>query len=314
MSIKWINRVWECEHLKDKAETLVLLALADWANDDGEAYPALVQLAKKSRVSKRGLLNILSRLKGVYLEWEDNDGGRNIRNKYKLLKRGLKGEPASPFIGEKKGESDSLLTNEKGEPASPFSTKERGKTQHEKGEPRSQKGGTPFPRNKPSINHQYNHQEVVVNTQSFNLEGNEAKESSENHDEIDLRFLNEKESVYEPTIRDVLKQYPPAFLMEAYTYLLKGDHRRATPTASVLALRKKYGHVKLMAALVLAGSENRGGAGLKYVEGFLKRWNDSTSSAPANGTHINAGKDYTGTTIPAYLTEDMSFLDEPLTE
>jgi len=143
---------------------------------------------------------------------------------------------------------------------------------------------------------------VVVNTQSFNPEGNADPKTSNSAASDNLDFLSEKESVYEPSIREALETFPPDFIQQAFTHLLKGDHRKATPTASLLALRKKYGHVKLMAALVLAGCETKGGASLKYLEGFMKRW-----QAPAPSPAIAGGGPVQ---FPVY-DDPESFLDDP---
>jgi hypothetical protein len=61
MSIKLMAAVWEDEQL-DQAETLTMLALADWANDQGKCWPSLKQLVRKTRLSERGLREIIKRL------------------------------------------------------------------------------------------------------------------------------------------------------------------------------------------------------------------------------------------------------------
>lgn len=61
MSIKVMNAVWEQDDL-DASETLVMLALADWANDDGLCWPSLERLTEKTRLTERGLRGIILRL------------------------------------------------------------------------------------------------------------------------------------------------------------------------------------------------------------------------------------------------------------
>jgi len=52
MSIHVMTQVWK--HSKQRgAGLLTLLALADWADDDGYAYPSVEKLARKARVSTR---------------------------------------------------------------------------------------------------------------------------------------------------------------------------------------------------------------------------------------------------------------------
>jgi hypothetical protein len=74
MSIKLMSAVFDDEQL-DQAETLTMLALSDWANDDGRCWPSLPQLVKKTRLSERGLRLIIKRLvdQGV-LEKQDIAG------------------------------------------------------------------------------------------------------------------------------------------------------------------------------------------------------------------------------------------------
>lgn len=61
MSIKVMNRVWtHAEHGQTKL--LVLLALADFADDDGLCWPSQAILAKKARCSPRQVQRMLSEL------------------------------------------------------------------------------------------------------------------------------------------------------------------------------------------------------------------------------------------------------------
>jgi len=51
MSIRIMTQVWGLD-LPD-SEMLILLALADWSNDDGECWPSIAQLVKKTRKGER---------------------------------------------------------------------------------------------------------------------------------------------------------------------------------------------------------------------------------------------------------------------
>lgn len=51
MSIRIMTQVWGL-NLPD-SEMLILLALADWSSDDGECWPSIAQLVKKTRKSER---------------------------------------------------------------------------------------------------------------------------------------------------------------------------------------------------------------------------------------------------------------------
>ncbi|SPT52740.1 MarR family [Actinomyces bovis] len=66
MSILAMNWVWTLEDL-GPSETLVLLALADAADDDGFCWPSQAFLARKSRQTDRNVRRILNRLEGMGL-------------------------------------------------------------------------------------------------------------------------------------------------------------------------------------------------------------------------------------------------------
>lgn len=66
MSILAMNWVWTLEDL-GPSETLVLLALADAADDDGFCWPSQTFLARKSRQTDRNVRRILNRLEGMGL-------------------------------------------------------------------------------------------------------------------------------------------------------------------------------------------------------------------------------------------------------
>lgn len=58
MSIKLMSDVWRhSQH--SKSALIILLALADQAQDDGFCWPSIDKLAKKARVSRRTVLNVL---------------------------------------------------------------------------------------------------------------------------------------------------------------------------------------------------------------------------------------------------------------
>jgi hypothetical protein len=84
MSIKIMNLVWSAAQYTDPRTLLVLLALADWSNDEGMSWPSLPKLAIKSRQSSRNVQRILKSLRdeGV-LRIEVHDG-RNHCNRYFL--------------------------------------------------------------------------------------------------------------------------------------------------------------------------------------------------------------------------------------
>ena len=77
-----MSRVWEHSKAEEGAR-LVMLALADFSNDDGECWPSIPQLAKKSRLSDRQVQRILRSLEiAGEIEVEHSSGGRHKRSRY----------------------------------------------------------------------------------------------------------------------------------------------------------------------------------------------------------------------------------------
>lgn len=61
MSIRVMSEVWQ--HAPQKgSKLLLLLAIADFADDQGRAYPSVTTLAKKTRLSVRNIQYMLSAL------------------------------------------------------------------------------------------------------------------------------------------------------------------------------------------------------------------------------------------------------------
>jgi hypothetical protein len=83
MSIKIMARVWE-NGPADKSEVLVLLAIADYCNDDGECWPAVASIAGKARMTERGVQKICARL--IDIGWLEIDirMGRRGCNLYRI--------------------------------------------------------------------------------------------------------------------------------------------------------------------------------------------------------------------------------------
>jgi DnaD/phage-associated family protein len=84
MSIKYMSMVWE--HSKhDGSKLLVLLALADHANDDGVCWPSIPRLAKRARISERQVKRIVQDLADSGdLEIVSRGDGRGHSTIYKL--------------------------------------------------------------------------------------------------------------------------------------------------------------------------------------------------------------------------------------
>jgi hypothetical protein len=61
MSIEWMTHVWNNSKQKG-SRLLMLLAIADYANDEGSAYPGLESLARKTRQTKRNAIRIIEKI------------------------------------------------------------------------------------------------------------------------------------------------------------------------------------------------------------------------------------------------------------
>ena len=104
MSVRTMARVW-ADSMHAGTELLMLLAIADFADDDGNAYPAVPTLAKKCRMSTRNANFILTALKvSGELEVRANEGPKGT-NRYRIvpdsrtspLKRTSAPTPAKPL-------------------------------------------------------------------------------------------------------------------------------------------------------------------------------------------------------------------------
>lgn len=75
--------VWK--HAPCRENTLiVLLALADWSNDEGVCWPSIQKLADKSRVDRRSAQRIVRRLKQDHLITIEEGGGRAKQHRYQI--------------------------------------------------------------------------------------------------------------------------------------------------------------------------------------------------------------------------------------
>lgn len=83
MSILVSTQVWKLSRLSGN-ELLMLLAIADYADDSGRAYPSVATLARKCRIQLRGAQRILSVLReSGEIEVRMNGGPKGC-NEYKI--------------------------------------------------------------------------------------------------------------------------------------------------------------------------------------------------------------------------------------
>lgn len=74
MSVAMMSLVWKCAPYSGNS-LLVLLALADWSNDEGACWPSMASIAAKARIEKRSAQRIVRNLvSNGYLNIEDRAG------------------------------------------------------------------------------------------------------------------------------------------------------------------------------------------------------------------------------------------------
>lgn len=95
MGVKFSRLVWQYATVKAE-RLLVLLALADWANEQGECWPSVVQVAAKARVTERAAHTILSELAEQGVISKTAGGGRGLRSHYILQAETLKPDQGKP--------------------------------------------------------------------------------------------------------------------------------------------------------------------------------------------------------------------------
>ena len=101
MSIRIMSAVWEKAPV-DGGSLLVLLAMADFANDNGICWPSLPALGRKARLSERQVRRVLRDLEDAKLIMTDLGTGPHGVNTYKVLVTGdkmsaLKSQPGGTF-------------------------------------------------------------------------------------------------------------------------------------------------------------------------------------------------------------------------
>jgi hypothetical protein len=83
MSIKIMSQIWE-NGPGSVTDRFVLLAIADYANDDGEAWPSIASIMKKTTLSERGVQTTIRRLEADNWLRIETGNGRHGCNKYHI--------------------------------------------------------------------------------------------------------------------------------------------------------------------------------------------------------------------------------------
>ena len=121
MSIRTMDRVWK-NSTQSGGKLLLLLAIADFANDDGMAFPGIDTLAEKTRQSRRTVQRQLTELETDQEIAIEPGTGRSNTNTYWVLAgldpnlrqkhiqhcQSLKGDNLTPFNQQIKGDISGL--------------------------------------------------------------------------------------------------------------------------------------------------------------------------------------------------------------
>src|SRR6201994_4267661 len=81
MSIRVMTAVWDHTPYEG-GELLVLLALADWADDQGRCWPSVPAIAQKARMKERQVYNILRKVRADEVIHCESGGGRGKNTAY----------------------------------------------------------------------------------------------------------------------------------------------------------------------------------------------------------------------------------------
>ena len=108
MSIKVTNWVWEHSEARGGAR-LVLLALADRADEYGRSWPSVQYLAARCRLSPRAVQRAVAELASIGELEIDHGGGRHRSNRYRIIP---KPRQIGGVTGEKPRQDDAVTPAE----------------------------------------------------------------------------------------------------------------------------------------------------------------------------------------------------------
>ena len=200
MSIKIMTQVWETADSKG-SELLLLLALADSANDQGVCWPSLPTLAKKTRMSRRYVIGLINSL--VEKGWVKRIDTSGEKYKNSTVYRITPVNPAAPLpeIGGEAGSTPEV------NPSSPP----------------SEAGSTP-PVNPAAPNPLVNHQKTI----------NEPSAAVVNIFKLYENTVGMLTPMMADELRQAEKDYPAEWLPEAFLKAEKANVRKWTYIRAIL--------------------------------------------------------------------------------
>lgn len=86
MSVKVLSKVWE-HYPSGGSSLLVMLALADWSDDEGRCFPSIASIAKKTRLSDsqaRRVVHDMINMSYVQVVGNKNGGAKGSSRRYKI--------------------------------------------------------------------------------------------------------------------------------------------------------------------------------------------------------------------------------------
>ena len=114
MSIRIMSAVWESAPVEG-GSLLGLLAMADFANENGICWPSVPSLARKSRLSERQVQRVLRDLEDAKLIMVDAGTGPHGANTYKVLAGGVKMSPLKSVEGVTFGAGGVTFATQRGD-------------------------------------------------------------------------------------------------------------------------------------------------------------------------------------------------------
>lgn len=290
-----MTKVWESDAIANQGDLCILLALADWADDEGSCWPSLRRLAKKARAHKATIIRRLADMRGHWVEWKDNDGGRNRRNRYTLILDNL----SVPLPAKPKGSHHATVSEpDKGSHHATVSDAERVASCDDKGSHSATRNNTSVDTSE-FKNTASPHRGGGSEERASAREETAPSTTDEKDDAIDWGWMPEGDRVYLPTIAEKCRDYRPTSGREL---LIHTWRRRADiPDAALVGLIQSFPWPVFVAAVVIAADDDR--PNLKFLSAILRRLNHEYATHAAGRADDATAGDGSGSGIPVPYAE-----------